>query len=135
MALPSLGRAGGILIIWDNRSATVTDNLVGQFSVSIKVDGRSFSWWLSGVYGPNSYRRRGEFWDELAGLSSICDQNWCIGGDFNVIRYSHLKSLQGRVTRSMRSFNDFIWEAELKDVALTGAKFTWSKLQRSGDEK
>ena len=28
----------------------------------------------------------GCFWDELAGLGSICGDKWCIGVDFNVVR-------------------------------------------------
>lgn len=67
------------MISWDNRLTMATESFVGQFSVSIKLGkGMSF-WWLTGVYyGPNSYRKREVFWDELAGLGSICELNWCV---------------------------------------------------------
>ncbi|KAL5566610.1 hypothetical protein UlMin_029774 [Ulmus minor] len=37
-------------------------------------------------------RERKEFWEELYGLHSICGPRWCLGGDFNVVRYCHEKS-------------------------------------------
>ena len=49
--------------------------------VSIKIENGNSFWWLSGVYGPNSYRERGSFWDELVGLNSICWSNQCVSGD------------------------------------------------------
>ena len=35
LLLPSQGRAGGILVIWDTRRVKVTENLIGDFSISI----------------------------------------------------------------------------------------------------
>ena len=37
VALPSIGRGGGIIIMWDRRKTEVVDSLVGEFSVSIKI--------------------------------------------------------------------------------------------------
>ena len=54
---------------------------MGEFSVSIKIKEDKGDWWLTGVYGPNSYKSRSEFWDELAGLSEMCGPNWCVGGE------------------------------------------------------
>ncbi|KAM2378505.1 hypothetical protein ACFX1X_044959 [Malus domestica] len=87
-------------------------------------------WWLSGVYGPCKNRERREFWEELAGLYGMCGSRWCVGGDFNVVRFINEKSNRGgRLTKSMRNFNDFIQETELKDLDLLNAQFTWSNLR------
>ena len=38
IVLPAIGSVGGILIMWDVRRVTVSDNLVGEFSVSVLVE-------------------------------------------------------------------------------------------------
>ena len=71
--LPSVGRSGGILLMWDTRRVKVLQNLVGSFSVSIKMKtDNSEEWWFSRIYGPPSTSSRGEFWDELVCLWEIC---------------------------------------------------------------
>uniref|UniRef100_A0A803PZR9 Reverse transcriptase domain-containing protein n=1 Tax=Cannabis sativa TaxID=3483 RepID=A0A803PZR9_CANSA len=84
---PAWGRSGGTLLVWDTRSVTVLDSLVGEFSIStlIQAEGKN-PWWFFGIYGPCSYKLRPDFWDELAGLKEICGASWCLGGDFNVVR-------------------------------------------------
>ncbi|KAL5545374.1 hypothetical protein UlMin_005061, partial [Ulmus minor] len=71
VALSSIGSSGGIVIIWDVRGVRVKDSLVGRFTVSIEVEEGDRNWWFTGVYGPNDYRERKEFWEELYGLHSI----------------------------------------------------------------
>ena len=44
LLLPSVGRAGGILVIWDVRSVRVIDSLIGEFSVSILVEEERKKW-------------------------------------------------------------------------------------------
>ena len=86
IVLQAIGTAGAILIMWDVRRVTIRDTLVGEFSVSILVEvADSSSWWFSGVYGPSKVYFRDRFWDELAGLSTLCGDKWCLGGDFNVV--------------------------------------------------
>ena len=77
--------------------------------VFIKIkDLNGLDWWLSGVYGPWQNRKRREFWEEMAGLYRLCGPRWCVGGDFNVVRYVNEKSNGGRTTTSMTTFNEFI---------------------------
>ena len=80
--LPEVGRAGGILVMWDVRSVQVIDSLVGDFSVLILIEDEREKWWFTGVYGPTSYTCRGLFWDEMAGLGSICGNKWLYKGGF-----------------------------------------------------
>jgi hypothetical protein len=40
---------------------------------------------LGGVYGPNGDVERRDLWEELAGLMSVWEAPWCIGGDFNIV--------------------------------------------------
>jgi hypothetical protein len=39
------------------------------------------------VYGSNRDHVRRRLWEELAGLMSLWEAPWCIGGDFNVTLY------------------------------------------------
>ena len=84
-----MGASGGVLLMWDNRVVDKVEEAVGRFSVSCKfknvVD--HFVWAFTGVYGPNSDRDRSFLWEELAGLRSWWDVPWCVGGDFNVVRF------------------------------------------------
>lgn len=50
----------------------------------------------------------------MASLYDVCNLNWCVGGDFNVIRFPYEKSNGGRETNSMKMSNEFIREAELQ---------------------
>ena len=58
--LPTVGRSGVILVVWDVRRIKVVESFLGDFSVTIKVEEGDF-WWLSSVYGPNHYSKRGLF--------------------------------------------------------------------------
>ncbi|KAL5537608.1 hypothetical protein UlMin_044784 [Ulmus minor] len=53
------------------------------------------------------------------------------GGDFNVVRFCHEKSPPGRRTKSVRLFDEFIRESELKDLTLHNASFTWSNFREA----
>lgn len=48
--------------------------------------------------------------------------------DFNVICSPLEKSLGDKVTRSMRSFNDFIVSCSLMDLPLVKEKFSWANI-------
>lgn len=65
----------------------------------------------------------------MDGLYGICSPNWCISGDFNVIRFPFKKSNRGRETNSMKMFNEFIRKAELTDPELINTSLTWSNLK------
>ncbi|KAL6288610.1 hypothetical protein ACE6H2_006120 [Prunus campanulata] len=129
---PSTGRSGGIVLMWNTHLVSVTDSLVGEFSVSIKITlNHCLDWWLSGIYGPCKQRERKRFWEELADLFGYCGEKWCLGGDFNVVRFISEKSNGGRVTKSMKEFNEFIQDTGLRDPNLLNASFTWSNLREN----
>ena len=71
------------------------------------------------MYGPNGDYDRQLLWDELAGLLSWWDLPWCIGGDFNVIRFPSERSGGRCINASMREFSDFTFERSLMDLSLT----------------
>ncbi|BFG29848.1 hypothetical protein CerSpe_161220 [Prunus speciosa] len=132
VCIPSCGASGGILIMWNTKAIKVKESLLGIYTASINcVDMEGKEWWLTGVYGPNGSRDRVLLWEELAAVYGICGSNWCIGGDFNITRFPSEKSNGGRITRSMRVFNDFIRETNLCDPDLHNAAFTWSNMREN----
>ena len=87
--LPSVGRSGGIIVLWDPQVLEIEDSKVGCFSVCCKFKTLhdSFVWGLAGVYGPNDDRASGALFEELGTFISSWEIPWCLGGDFNVVRF------------------------------------------------
>ena len=90
---------------------------MGSFSVSCKfksvVD--QFGWAFAGVYGPNSVRDRRLLREELFGLRNWWNIPWCVGGDFNVVRFPSECTGSTVFIAAMHDFSDFISrEVELK---------------------
>ena len=54
----------------------------------------------------------------------VCGPQWCMGGDFNVIRYVYERLNGRRVTRSMGDFDVFIRDTRLRDPPLGNGTFT-----------
>lgn len=75
-----------------------------------------------GVYGPPRIRGRNLFWEELRDHFGYCGARWCVVVDFNVVHSPDEKAFGGRITKSMRCFNNFIYG--LFDPPLAGGKDT-----------
>ena len=128
--LPVVGRSGGILVIWDVRSVKVKECLMGDFSISILTEDLvKGDWWFSGIYGPCKRTNGRCFWDEIAGLWVLCYGKWCVGGDFNVVRWVNEKFNSPSATRSRKEFDDLIRELNLVDLPLSNAQFTWTNFR------
>ena len=95
---------------------------VGYFLVSCKFKnvGDQFEWAFTGVYGPNLNRKHREMWEELAGLIYWWNLLWCLGGDFNVIRFPSERLRAISYTQSMYEFSDFISLHGLMDIPMEG---------------
>ncbi|KAL4189345.1 hypothetical protein AMTRI_Chr08g165000 [Amborella trichopoda] len=76
--------------------------------------------------GPKSSSLGPSLRSELDRMSSLTHPVWCLGGDFNVTRWSFGRNTSSLFTQEMRDFSDFISRNELLDIPLQGSKFTWS---------
>ncbi|KAL4347923.1 hypothetical protein GQ457_17G010840 [Hibiscus cannabinus] len=84
---PAVGKAGGILIVWDSTRFQVSSKKVeNRFAV---VEG---TWlqedWLCGVigvYAPCVFEEQIHLWDDLGGVLDLSQQPWCVCGDFNMV--------------------------------------------------
>jgi hypothetical protein len=124
----SSGASGGILLLWDRRVVSRIDSCMGNFVVACKFknvdDG--LVWAFAGVYGPNRDNLRWRLWEELAGLISIWEVPWCIGGDFNVTLFLDERSRSAAHRPAVAAFADFVVEQGLMDLPMAGGVSTWS---------
>ena len=85
----------------------------------------SFTWVFTGVYGPTKREYREDMWGEMGAIKGLWQNPWCLGGDFNVVRFPRDRNRVGSLTGPMRRFSQVIDDLELKDLALQGGDFTW----------
>ena len=116
------------MLMWDRRVVKMIEEAVGFFSISCRFKNISdqFEWAFTGIYGPNLNKNHQFMWEELAGLNSWWNLPWCLGGDFNVIRFPSERLGAGRFTRCMYDFLDFISLHGLMDSHLEEGLYTWS---------
>ena len=112
----------------DSQVVEKVEEAVGHFSVSCKFKnvGDQFEWAFTGVYGPNLNNRRRLMWEELTGLISWWDLPWCIGGDFNIIRFPSERLGAASFSRAMYGFSDFVSLHGLMDIQMEGGLYSWS---------
>ena len=82
------GRSGGMLLIWDTNVFNCFDAMGDDRFIAVKGGwkGASGDIVLVCLYGPHVSREKTSLWDRLAGLMSNSSEDWCIFGDFNVVR-------------------------------------------------
>ena len=89
IAINFRGAIGGIMVFWDNRMVELVDLEEREFSISCRfkncVDG--LVWVFCGVYGPVCNRDKEDFWEEFRYIKGLWSDPWCVGEDFNMVRY------------------------------------------------
>ncbi|RVX03896.1 hypothetical protein CK203_021616 [Vitis vinifera] len=98
-AINSRGAVGGVLVFWDNR-------VVELLEVEEGMD-------------------KEDFLEELGSIKGLWRDPWCVGGDFNMVRYPEERGRGGGLSVSMRRFTEVVKDLELRDYPLQGGPFTW----------
>lgn len=128
---PSIGKSGGILVginieFLDVGSFGKADYIL-QMNLWDKQ--KREKWNLLIVYGTAQVADKDDFLSELALFCSKSKEPCILSGDFNIIGFSHEKNKAGGVTKHSATFNSIISAFELREVNMTGGKYTWSNNQ------
>ena len=62
----------------------------------------------------------------VGGYVWLVELLWCVGGDFNAIRFPFERLGAENFTQCMYNFSDFISINGLMDINLEGGSYTWS---------
>lgn len=81
---------------------------------------------VHGVYGLVRNDNRGEFFLELEAVAFRWSVPWCVGRDYNMMRWPTERVGSSRELGCMRRFCSFIDEMQLINMLLQGGSFTWS---------
>uniref|UniRef100_A0A2N9HCL8 Reverse transcriptase domain-containing protein n=1 Tax=Fagus sylvatica TaxID=28930 RepID=A0A2N9HCL8_FAGSY len=126
-SVPSLGRSGGLALLWKNEAEVVIQNF-SQHHIDAHVDSQQEKCWrLTGFYGRPEQHRRKESWALLKHLSTIDSAPWLCIGDFNELLASHEKiGGNARSLRQILEFQDAVNVGHLVDLGYRGANYTWN---------
>ena len=129
--LPSIGAAGGLLIVWNDQvfQGQLFHSNIYSISISFTSNHNGNNWILTNVYGPSQQEERPLSIDWFKHFQTPEDSNWMILGDFNHIRYPHNRSQVGGNILNMLAFNEAISSLSLIEIPIKGRNFTWSNMQ------
>jgi hypothetical protein len=99
-------------------------------SASIYHSDTKFKFELVGVYGPTDHTRSPGFITDLEAKVQRCTLPVVILGDFNLLCGVNDKNNTNINWTLVNLFNDDTARMALREIARTGARFTWSNKQR-----
>ena len=107
---------------------------VGSFFITVTIKHRTSlaTWAIVCVYGPADHSRSADFLREiqaLVGAKQAANIPIVLGGDFNLIRSSADKNNDNIDWNRISLFNNAIAACALRELAWTGARYTWTNKQ------
>ncbi|KAJ0797670.1 putative RNA-directed DNA polymerase [Helianthus annuus] len=130
--VPSSGRSGGLITIWNPKLLvdTVVTKHANFLSVSgvLKESGKEMV--FVNVYVPHKIIDKRRVWAELNLFLRSNDKYWFLGGDFNCVRSREERRNSKFHVPSSGEFNNFIEDIGGCEFPLRGQKFTFC----SGDK-
>lgn len=126
-AIPSLGRSGGLALLWKEDTDVVINNY-SQHHIDAQMNSKQANMWhLTGFYGRPEQHRRKESWAFLKHLSGLDSLPWCCVSDFNEI-LSAKEKCGGRVrfVQQILEFQAAVNTCKLVDLGYQRASYTWN---------
>ena len=126
--LPPRGRSGGILLGVRCETLEVCSVVMGDFVVKFRVRSKEdgFNWALVAVYGAAQPELKPDFLADLVRMCGSEQLPYLVGGDFNIIRQREDKNNDNFDGRWSFMFNTIIESLDLREIELSGRKFTWA---------
>ena len=132
------GRSGGMILGIHLLTFDIGEIEEGEFFIRFKVRHREddFKFNLISVYRPAQHEYKSHFLSEIVRVCSKEALPIVIGGDFNIIRRPDEKNNDNYNDRWLFMFNAVIDSLNLREIEMTGRKFTWANhLQNQTFEK
>lgn len=130
MGVDAEGTAGGLLCIWNpDRFRLKECCSLRNFVLLSGIAGVGFECTIVNIYAPNDVVKRRFLWDSLGRLKTHYSNPWCLGGNFNEIRYISERKGCSRRERGMNDFNGLVDQLNLVDLPMMGRSFTWCNAQ------
>jgi exonuclease III len=126
--LPADGTSSGILLACDENFFSISEVVLGQYSLSATVSMREegLNWSITVVYGPQLDADKINFLAELENIQVSLKPAWLIIGDFNLI-YKACDKNNSRLNRAMmQHFRRLLDKIQVKELPLPGRRFTWA---------
>nr|XP_040242573.2 uncharacterized protein LOC120962756 [Aegilops tauschii subsp. strangulata] len=101
---------------------------MGDFAVKFRVRSKEdgFNWALVAVYGAAQPELKPDFLADLVRMCGSEQLPYLVGGDFNIIRRREDKNNDNFDDRWSFMFNTIIESLNLREIELSGRKFTWA---------
>ncbi|XP_072969262.1 uncharacterized protein [Typha angustifolia] len=131
-AIPTQGRVGGILVLWNKELGWVDVAAVSRYAAHLTITLTTGQTWIwTTVYASAILEGQQELWEELKNIASI-NMPWAIMGDFNAFLSVQEKRCSGEVALGPKgkAFARFVDETGLCDLGYEGIPYTWCNNQQ-----
>ena len=91
----------------------------------------NYRFWVLNIYGPAQHSCSDDFIREVKDFCTNENLPILMGGDFNLIRNNKERNQGHGDPRLMGLFNNFIRDLQLREIHVSGVKFTWSNKQQN----
>jgi hypothetical protein len=131
--LPAEETRGGILLAVNNSSMRMSSPSLTNHTLSAQVLDirKNQTWMVTAVYGPQGDLEKRLFLSELRAIKQSAGPLWLVMGDFNLIYRDQDKNNDRVNRRLMHSFSRALNHMDVKEIQLTGRKYTWSSNQNN----
>lgn len=129
---PARGQSGGLITGVKSDEFEIEQSTVSTYFLAVLVRNRKTNhmYWVMNVYGPAHHNMSEGF---ILDIKDFCAEQMLpilMGGDFNLIWNNNERNQGQGDPRLMTLFNYFIGDLQLREIFISGVKFTWSNKQQ-----
>ncbi|EOY10229.1 Uncharacterized protein TCM_025583 [Theobroma cacao] len=122
----AMGSASGLLSWWDEEFFKMEKVIMDQrFILTVgSMNGLNLRVRIGNIYVHNVDSEGDALWETLRGIFSEENVPWCIGANFNVVRYAEKRIGVESKKKPMVEFAEFIEDCGFTDLPMTRGKYT-----------
>jgi hypothetical protein len=129
--VPARGHSGGLITGVKGDEFELEQTKYGAFFLATLIRNRKTNhrFLVLDIYGPAQHHLSADFLQEVQ-IFCASEQLPILMGDFNLIRNNKERNQGQGDPNLMRLFNNFIGDLHLREIFVSGVKFTWSNKQK-----